>query len=377
MKFTIPILLLLFTSCQERKKEIRELDVIDTQMAEVRGPVKIKREDSITLLRTFDLFYKALETEDGVLLAQLNTENNKWPSSLNDILDIPVYLPKFLITAPVQRLYNKELWTTLNNKKLNIKIHATGSSGDSTINQQDSIVSLFTISFKSKKNTYKSDFKKVTAEREYSFEFIKTGNSFKFNRYDSYELSWRDYPSIDSIKAYFPKSGLPKLHGARKDFLSNFRNIWYSSVLEGCSEPVLYDYQGEDEVYRFTWLRSFNTPVIIKIQKHHFDFMFTAKELSPVYKEFPQELNISDTGFISWFKWYTFKSKLDKISFWNMPMDDTEEQGMDGARWVLEGVKDGQYHFIDRWSAKGSDFGKACLYLIKISNLEIGDEDIY
>lgn len=310
-------------------------------------------------------------------MAQLNTENNRWPSSLNDMLEVPVYLPKFLVTAPVKRFYNKELWTALTNKKLNIEVHETGSVGDSTIKQKDSIVSLFTISFKSK-NTYQDDFKKVTAETEYSFEFIKIGNSFKFNRYNSYEISWRDvYPSIDSIKAYFPKSGLPKFHPGRDGFLTDFCNIWYSSVLEGCHEPVLYNYHGTGEIYRFTWLRSFHLPVVIKIQKHHFDFIFTAKELRPEYKEFPEELHTTDSGFISFFKWYNFKNKLDKISFWELPVNDPEEQGMDGARWILEGYKDGKYHFIDRWSARGSDFGKACKYLIKISNLKIHEKDIY
>ena len=377
MKYIIILLLPLFIACNSKKKEVPEIEVIDTQMAEVLGPQKIKSKDSVNLLKTFDLFYKALETEDGILLAQLNTENKKWPASLDDMLEVPVYFPKSLVTSPLKRFYKGEWWTALSNKNLNIEVQAIGSIKDNTTTQKDSIVSLFTISFKSK-NTYKDEFKRVTAETEHSFEFIKTGISFKFNRYNSYEISWRDiYPSIDSIKAYFQKSGLPKFHPGRKGFLSNFCNIWYSSVLEGCHEPVLYNYQSSDEIYRFTWLRSFHLPVVIKIQKHQFDFIFTAKKLMPAYKDYPEELKISDSGFISWFKWYTFKNKLDKISFWNMSMDDPEEQGMDGGRWVLEGFKDGQYHFIDRWSAKGSDFGKACLYLIKISNLEISDKDIY
>ncbi len=376
MKYIIILLLPLFIACNSKKKEIPEIDVIDTQMAEVLGPQKIKTKDSIDLLKIFDVFCGALEAEDGVLLAQLNNENKPWPVSLNDMLEIPVYFPKFLVTVPMKRFYNREVLNALRNRNLNLEVRSTGSNKENSASQEDSITIFFSISFKTK-HTYKYLYRTELFETYYSFDFAKIGNSFKFHRYDSYEGQQDIYPSIDSIKTYFPKSGSSKLHEGRTDYLTNFCNIWYSEALNGCNESVLYKYKGEDEIYRFTWLRSFHAPVVIKIQKHHFDFILTAKKMMPAYKDYPEELNISDSGFISWFKWYTFKSKLDKISFWNMPMDDPEEQGMDGARWVLEGFKDGQYHFIDRWSAKGSAFGKACLYLIKISNLKIKDEDIY
>lgn len=43
MKFSLPILLLLFAGCAEKKKAVSEIiDVIDTQMAEVRGASKDK-----------------------------------------------------------------------------------------------------------------------------------------------------------------------------------------------------------------------------------------------------------------------------------------------------------------------------------------------
>ena len=377
MKYIIIILLPLFTACNNQKKIIPEIEVIDTQMAEVKLPEKIKKKDSINLLKAFDLLYRALETEDGTLLTQLNTENSIWPASLNGMLEIPVYYPPFLVTVPMKTFYNKELEAALKNKNLKIDFGLKNSSVKNAGSQKDSSVNIFEITFSSK-SSFKYDFEKVILETEYTFEFIKIKDSFKFYSYSSNEMSWQSiYPSIESVKAYFPKSGLLKLHEDKPGYLSNFCNIWYSSVLEACGEPLLYNYHGEDEIYRFTWLRSFHAPVVIKIQKHDFNFIFTAKKLRPEYKDYPAEVIVSDSVFISWFKWYHFKNKLNNTSFWNMPMDDNADIGTDGARWIIEGFKDGQYHFIDRWSAKESDFGKACLYLIKISNLGIKEEDIY
>ena len=58
-------------------------------------------------------------------------------------------------------------------------------------------------------------------------------------------------------------------------------------------------------------------------------------------------------------------------------MTDVNAQGMDGAQWVMEGLQNGKYHFIDRCSPGRSEFGEACKYLISISGLDIKEKEIY
>ena len=52
-----------------------------------------------------------------------------------------------------------------------------------------------------------------------------------------------------------------------------------------------------------------------------------------------------------------------------------ETLGLDGARWILEGLKKGRYHVVERWSPEGGKFREAAECLIGLSKLDI--EKIY
>jgi hypothetical protein len=43
-----------------------------------------------------------------------------------------------------------------------------------------------------------------------------------------------------------------------------------------------------------------------------------------------------------------FSTALAKADFWNMQPDEPS-RGLDGAEWILEGVRDGKYHMVVRW----------------------------
>ena len=49
--------------------------------------------------------------------------------------------------------------------------------------------------------------------------------------------------------------------------LDNFVNNWFSKMLFSLNEPIIKDYKGNKEIYRFTWLRTFHHPVSIIIIK--------------------------------------------------------------------------------------------------------------
>lgn len=355
------IIVAVSSSCsQHESKPDTELEIVDTELAEIRGAPEhknISRQDSIQLLKSFYTFCDALKKEDGFTLARLNTENRYWPSSLNMLLDIPYGFPDFLISWPNKNLYKHSVWSAMNYDTPTISMYGKE----------------YQLLFSIKRHT-----KRVIVETGHYFTFINTGCGLKFQRYEARDVWWKHlYPSIDSITTYFPKSGVTKRYETRPGYISNFCNVWYSQVLNSCSEPVLFNYKGEEEIYRFSWFRSFHSPVVIRIQKKGFSFHFSAKVLQEGYEDVPDEVIDSTERFMNFFEWHVFKEKLGKAGFWQLPVEDTEEQGMDGAQWVMEGIQNGKYHVVERWSAGSSNFGDACRYLIAISDLGIQKEDIY
>jgi hypothetical protein len=51
------------------------------------------------------------------------------------------------------------------------------------------------------------------------------------------------------------------------DALDTFINQWYSKMLFALGEPVVSNYHGDKEIYRFTWLRTFHHPVSVRLEK--------------------------------------------------------------------------------------------------------------
>ena len=48
-----------------------------------------------------------------------------------------------------------------------------------------------------------------------------------------------------------------------------------------------------------------------------------------------------------------FLGKIEDNKFWRLSAVDKTRMGLDGAQWIIEGVKDGNYHIVDRWSPEG------------------------
>jgi len=92
--------------------------------------------------------------------------------------------------------------------------------------------------------------------------------------------------------------------------------------------------------------------------------------------------------------WVEFKNLLNQVDFWNLQtserihkrlviLDDGSQaeeirMSFDGAQWLLEGKIAPQYHVVVRWSPKKeSKFFQCCDFLIKLTDLEISDQEKY
>ena len=144
-------------------------------------------------------------------------------------------------------------------------------------------------------------------------------------------------------------------------------------------EPALSQLDDQvAEVYRFLWLRTFHHPVALRLQNSGGLKTLVVRQLSGAGGYEPGGLVVDDVIEIEDQEWDTFERLLDNSNFWQLPETSEAVSGFDGASWVLEAVRDGQYHVVDRWSPDEKDSSKedlkfrdACLYLLKLSDLDI------
>lgn len=180
---------------------------------------------------------------------------------------------------------------------------------------------------------------------------------------------------IDSSQFYFP---LETFHDTSIYIgHDNFANTWYSKHLFAMKEPVIFMDNSENEIYRFTWLRTFHNPVAIRIEKQGDSCLLYWKSCSGAGGYQPGKLTVNSQKIIEKATWNEFKSRLDQIDFWNLKTNE-KVFGCDGARWILEGKSLQQYHVVDRWTPDdNSKYYQCCDFLIGLTDLKIKNKYKY
>lgn len=77
---------------------------------------------------------------------------------------------------------------------------------------------------------------------------------------------------------YFPKDAFAERWAGADDF----RNDWYGEYLGWMGEKSLLDVSdnGDAEIYRFLWLRSFDRPIFVRVERRGNRIKLFTKELS-------------------------------------------------------------------------------------------------
>jgi len=179
--------------------------------------------------------------------------------------------------------------------------------------------------------------------------------------------------------------------------VNTFEMKWFSFYLYKMQEPVLYNYFLEKDVYRFTWLRSFNIPVTITIEKEQNAVTITTKALkknidlpsNATYEnvngkevKMPLDLNaafvINKKKTLSEKDFLEFKKLIDSLNLYSYPSFPYSPclVGTDGAEWIFEAQNKEGYFYMVRWSPeKETALRKVGEFLIKLSDAK--DEKIY
>lgn len=136
----------------------------------------------------------------------------------------------------------------------------------------------------------------------------------------------------------------------------------YSHYLRLIDEPVLTMTQTEN-VFRLTWLRSFNRHIVFGLEKN-------ANAISIYWKEFDEsgKIIIKNSRRLTQKDWTDFVAAIQAINFWNIPTIKANG-GLDGETYVLEGKMPGNYHVVDRWS--GDEIKSVCAQLMGCISIKI------
>lgn len=151
---------------------------------------------------------------------------------------------------------------------------------------------------------------------------------------------------------------------------------WYSEHLFAMKEPLLFNENLNKEVYRFTWLRTFHNPVVVRIERMEDKYLLTWKLCDGAGGYEPGNLTTNESKEINHETWGIFKSKLDALNYWNMSLGRMPI-GTDGSEWILEGVDNEKYKVVTVWTPSQGKFYDACNYLLTLTDLEINEKDRY
>jgi len=226
-------ILFLVVACKGKKLKpaIEEIEIVETNTGRIDNSEKGSASDTLALLKAFKIFCQALNNEDGFLLKAVSADKKYFPLSLTGMLELPPGFPDFLINRPVKKIYNQDIWNTI--ETMQPLMYARTNRYE---------IYYRTIHISRKMNT----------KRRYSFRFIKEGNAFKFSEFESVSVPQGSEPLLESITWYFPHGNFAGKSAGDNSHLNNNTNISYSITLKAFEEPVLYNYRGLDEIYRVT-----------------------------------------------------------------------------------------------------------------------------
>jgi hypothetical protein len=182
--------------------------------------------------------------------------------------------------------------------------------------------------------------------------------------------------SVENLNptSYFPSGAFyPKAQHEK------FIVDWYTKHLQAMAESsLLYEADSRPETYRFLWLRSFHHPVAVRVWASNDGHFINVKQTNGAGGYEPGTLITDQTRRLTDTEWDHFITLLERSCYWQLSAEN-DEMGNDGARWILEGVRERRYHVVDRWSPQSGAFREACLYLLNLSNpaLTLSDQTTY
>jgi hypothetical protein len=164
--------------------------------------------------------------------------------------------------------------------------------------------------------------------------------------------------------------------GDRQPVIDRFEADWYGEALRGFDEPSLYRASVTPghtmRSLRFTWLRSFRDPVVVRIdQRADGSARLTAgqraqgRRAGSVTRKISRLLTPEEV------------QELDGVLIRAALPDQPPklcERGADGAEWIIEAVEPSTgYIYVNRWSPRDGPVREVGLHLLGLTGWQIAD----
>jgi hypothetical protein len=146
----------------------------------------------------------------------------------------------------------------------------------------------------------------------------------------------------------------------------SFLNGEYSNFLVPLSEASLWEASRDLKIcaYQFSWWRTFDARIVVRLTLPDNGSSILQVKIWGRMSDYYRTLKLTN------FQVNQFLSKLEETNFWSMPSTH-QRHGFDGARWIIEGVRDGQYHVVNRWCPEEEGFRDAVLMLVELAGLNV------
>lgn len=158
--------------------------------------------------------------------------------------------------------------------------------------------------------------------------------------------------------------------------MANSKSNWLSKQLKSLGEKsILNNFEDKIEIFRFTWLRSFNNPITVRLHEDNGDYFvhFAIGKGAGGYE--PEGIKKIGKRKISKKALSEFKKEFEKLNYNSLP-NDYYVLMTDGADWNLE-YKYGKQFYSKNTNSPSLQFQKVCMLLIDMANIKIDKEDIY
>ncbi len=180
---------------------------------------------------------------------------------------------------------------------------------------------------------------------------------------------------VSSQDTYFPKGAL-----SESDQADSFKARWYSDQLRALEEPSLIEEAKDPSLqsYRFLWLRTFHHPVVVRLDiTADGTGKLTVKIADGAGGYKPGKLIKNTSSSVATEETNRFLEQIKNAGFWELSSYE-KTSGCDGAEWIIEGVKDGKYHVVNRWSPRNGpvrDLGMRLAF--DLAHLKIPKDELY
>ncbi|HET7786369.1 MAG TPA: hypothetical protein VFL36_10380 [Myxococcales bacterium] len=175
---------------------------------------------------------------------------------------------------------------------------------------------------------------------------------------------------------YFPPAGDRRLPDHWADFGANI----FAKELESAGEVPWWRGQAGLEAYRFTWDRSFDPLLIVRVERTH-------RGARVVWHESEGSADggahlLSGEREVAKEEWEAIDGLFEKARFWQSPESDLPSGGKDGADWLVEGVRGETYQLWTAWaplrrSASLDALARAALALVKVAERMPAADRVY